>query len=585
MTTGNWQLLAVYLVLLTALGWILSYWIEPVMAGRFSWLRQVESPLFRLIGLRTQESHGWLHYTTGLLLFNVLGVFTTYGILRLQNVLPLNPAHLPAVPPGLAFDTAVSFVTNTNWQNYGGETTMSYLAQMSALTTQNFFSAATGLVIAISLIRAMSGESVRHLGNVWIDLARAVLWILIPLSLIFSLALVGQGVIQNLSGYRQVHTLQSTQFSPKIGEVVHSAAAPSNQTIAMGPVASQEAIKLLGTNGGGFFNVNSAHPYENPTALSNFMEMLAIPLISVALVFAFGRMVGDRRQAWALYGAMVVLFLIFTIPTMLFEQQGNPLLTQLHVNQQASALQSGGNMEGKEVRFGPGASALFDTAATATSCGAVNSMLDSYTPLGGAGPLALMQLGEVVFGGVGSGLYGILIYALLAVFVAGLMIGRSPEYLGKKIETFEIKMVSIAILISPLLALLGTALAVLTHAGRSAPLNPGAHGFTEILYALTSAANNNGSAFAGLSADTVFYNVLLGIVMWFGRFGVIVPVLAIAGSLAEKRRLQSGVGTLPTHGPLFAALLVGFILMVGLLNFVPADALGPLAEQFSIASR
>lgn len=582
MTYRDVLLLAIYLLTLTSLAWILAKLIPPFMSGQLRFTRACEEPLFRLAGIAPDQQQNWLHYTKGLLIFDGIGLITTYGIQRLQAWLPLNPQHLPAVPPNLAFNTAVSFVTNTDWQNYGGETTMSYLTQMLALTTQNFFSATSGFVVAMALIRAFSGHSVRNIGNVWADLTRAVLWIFLPLSLIFALLLVGQGVIQNFSPYRQVHTLQAQTWRTHADNMVH---ATHTQSLAMGPVASQESIKLIGTNGGGFFNTNSAHPFENPTAMSDFMEMLSIPLIPVALVFVFGRMVGDQRQGWALFSAMLVLFVVFAGATMWFEQRGNPLLTPLHVGQHASALQSGGNMEGKEVRFGPGASALFDAVATATSCGAVNSMIDSFTPLGGAGPLMLMQLGEVVFGGVGSGLYSILLYALMAVFVAGLMIGRNPEYLGKKIGIFEMKMVSIAILVTPLLVLVGTAAAVLSVAGRVAVFNPGAHGFTEILYALTSAANNNGSAFAGLSADSTFYNLLLGIVMWLGRFGIIIPALAIAGSIAAKKRAPITAGSLPTHGPMFVALLIGFIVLIGMLNYIPALALGPLAEQLASSLR
>jgi len=487
----------------------------------------------------------------------------------------------------------VSFVTNTNWQGYGGESTMGYLTQMLGLTVQNFLSAATGIVVVIALIRGFARHSAAGIGNVWLDLFRVTTWILLPLSLVFALFLASQGVIQNFAAYQDVTTLEVTKFeTPKLGAdgqplkddkgaAVMEAASTPTQTLAMGPVASQLAIKMLGTNGGGFFNANSAHPYENPTPLSNFFQMLSIFLIPGALCVVFGRMVGDMRQGWTVFAAMTVLFVVFAVGAMVWEQQGNPLLATVGAGDTAMSTTAlaDGNMEGKETRFGIAESALFATITTAASCGAVNSMHDSFTPLGGMVPLVLMQLGEVVFGGVGSGLYGMLVFAVMAVFLAGLMIGRTPEYLGKKIQAHEMKMTSIAILVTPLLVLLGTAIAVMSEAGRAGIANPGAHGFSEILYALSSAANNNGSAFAGLSANTPFYNSLLGIAMWFGRFGVIVPVLAMAGSLAAKKRIPVSAGTLPTHGPLFVALLIGVVLLVGLLNYVPALALGPVVEH------
>ena len=594
MTAPGWMLLAAFVAALLALSWPLARWIDAVMAGRFALGRRIESPLYRLAGVDAGREQGWLAYATGLLLFNGLGVLAVYALQRLQGVLPLNPQAFGAVSPDSAFDTAFSFVTNTNWQGYGGESTMSYLTQMLALTVQNFFSAATGIVVVIVLVRGFSRHSAQAVGNVWADLTRCVLWILLPLSFVFALVLAGQGVIQNFSGYVDAHTLEPVTWqAPKNGadgqplkddkgQPVTEAKTETTQSIAMGPVASQLAIKMLGTNGGGFFNANSAHPYENPTALSNFLQMLSIFAIPAALCLVFGRMVGDLRQGWAVYAAMGILFVALAIPAMVFEQQGNPLLAPLGVDQVASATQSGGNMEGKETRFGIAASGLFATITTAASCGAVNAMHDSFTPLGGLVPLVLIQLGEVVFGGVGSGLYGMLVFAIMAVFIAGLMIGRTPEYLGKKIETHEMKMVAIAILVTPLLVLAGTAVAVLTEAGRAGIANPGAHGFSEVLYALSSAGNNNGSAFAGLSANTPFYNVLLAFVMWFGRFGVIVPVLAMAGSLAAKKRLAVHAGTLPTHGPLFVALLIGTVVLVGLLNYVPALALGPVVEHFQL---
>jgi K+-transporting ATPase ATPase A chain len=588
MNSNAWMLLAAYLAALLLVAWPLARMIEAVMGGRFAWGRRLEAPLFRGMGVRPERESGWLRYAAGLLIFNGLGVIVVYALQRLQAILPLNPQALGAVTPDSAFNTAISFVTNTNWQGYVGETTMSYLTQMLGLSVQNFFSAATGLVVVVAMVRGFVRHCAQTIGNVWVDLTRATLWILLPLSFVFALVLGSQGVIQNFSPAVSAHTLEPQAWQePKVdaaGQAVMDDKTGQSQTIAMGPVASQVAIKMLGTNGGGFFNANAAHPFENPTAASNFLQMLSIFAIPAALCFVLGRMVGDMRQGWAVLATMTVLFVAFAIPATVFEQQGNPLWSGLGVDQVASSSQSGGNMEGKEVRFGIAASSMFATITTAASCGAVNAMHDSFTPLGGAVPLMLMQLGEVVFGGVGAGLYGMLIFAIMAVFVAGLMIGRTPEYLGKKIEAHEMKMVSIAILVTPLLVLVGTALAVLTEVGRAGILNPGAHGFSEILYALSSAANNNGSAFAGLSANTPFYNVLLGVVMWLGRFGVIVPVLAIAGSLAAKKRMTATQGTLPTHGPLFIVLLIGTVLLVGLLNYVPALALGPVVEHLMLWS-
>ena len=596
MTPSAWGLLATFFALMVLLAWPLARWIDSVMAGRFAFGRRIEAPLYRLAGVDAQAETPWQRYAIGLLVFNGLGVIAVVGLQRLQFVLPLNPQGLPAVSADSAFNTAISFVTNTNWQGYGGEATMGYLTQMLALTVQNFFSAATGLVVVVALVRGFARHSVAAIGNVWVDLTRATLWVLLPLSLLFALVLASQGVIQNFKAYADVTPLETVSWQEARlggdgqpvkdaqGQPVMTDKTSTTQSIAMGPVASQLAIKMLGTNGGGFFNANSAHPFENPTPLVNLLQMLSIFLIPAALCFMFGRMVGDARQGFTVFAAMAVLFVVFAVAAISFEQQGNPKLAALGVDQLASATQSGGNMEGKEVRFGINASALFATVTTAASCGAVNAMHDSFTPLGGAVPLVLMQLGEVVFGGVGSGLYGMLVFTMLAVFIAGLMIGRTPEYLGKKIEVAEMKMVSIAILVTPLLGLLGTALAVSSDAGRAGILNPGAHGFSEVLYALTSAGNNNGSAFAGLSANTPFYNVLLAVVMWLGRFGVILPVLAIAGSLAAKKRLAVTDGTLPTHGPLFVGLLIGTVLLVGLLNYVPALALGPVVEHLMLWS-
>ena len=568
MNTAAWLQLAAFLALLLAMSWPLARGIDAVMAGRFQLGQRLEAPLWRLAGVQPSQESGWLRYTLGLLVFNGLGMLSLYALQRFQTVLPLNPQSMAAVTPDSAFNTAVSFMTNTNWQGYGGESAMGYLVQMLGLTVQNFFSAATGIVVVIALVRGFSRHSVQTIGNVWVDLTRVTVWVLLPLSFVFALFFITQGVIQNLAPYLSATTLEG-----------------GSQSLAMGPVASQLAIKLLGTNGGGFFNANSAHPFENPTALSNLFQMLAIFVIPASLCFVFGRMVGDRRQGWAVLSAMTVLFVTFVIAATTFEQQGNPVLSALRANQTTSALQAGGNMEGKEVRFGINATSLFAVVTTSASCGAVNAMHDSFTPLGGMVPLVLMQLGEVVFGGVGTGLYGMLMFAIMAVFIAGLMIGRTPAYLGKKIEAHEMKLVSIAILVTPLLVLLGTAVAVTTEAGRAGILNPGAHGFSEVLYALTSTANNNGSAFAGLSANTPFYNALLGMAMVFGRFGVIVPVLAMAGSLAAKQRAAATDGTLPTHGPLFVALLIGTVLLVGLLNYVPALALGPVAEHLMLWAR
>ncbi|MBU0892507.1 MAG: potassium-transporting ATPase subunit KdpA [Gammaproteobacteria bacterium] len=597
MSTGAWLQLAVFLALLLALAWPLARYIDTVMAGRFALGRRLEGPLFQLAGVRPDEETGWLRYALGLLVFNGLGVLAVYALQRWQAVLPLNPQGMVAVTPDSAFNTAISFVTNTNWQGYGGESTMSYLTQMLALTVQNFLSAATGLVVVIALVRGFARHSAQSIGNVWADLTRATLWVLLPLSLVLAVVFAGQGVIQNLSPYTEVQTLEPVHYdAPKLdgagqpvldaqGAAVTEPATQTTQTLAMGPVASQLAIKMLGTNGGGFFNANSAHPFENPSAASNLLQMLAIFLIPAALSLVFGRMVGDERQGWTILATMSLLFVVAVVAATAFEQQGNPLLTSLGVDQAASALQAGGNMEGKETRFGIVTSALFAVITTAASCGAVIAMHDSFTPLGGMVPMVLMQMGEVVFGGVGSGLYGMLVFAIMAVFIAGLMIGRTPEYLGKKIETHEMKLVAIAILVTPLLVLLGTAVAVMSEAGRASLSNPGAHGFSQVLYALSSAANNNGSAFAGLSANTPFYNVLLAAAMWLGRFGVIVPVLAMAGSLAAKKRATATDGTLPTHGPLFVALLAGVVLLVGLLNYVPALALGPVVEHLVPTTR
>lgn len=594
MSPQAWTLLGMFSLLLLAGAYPLGRAIVAVMEGRVAWLRRIEAPLWRLCGVRADTDMGWRQYALALLLFNALGALAVYALQRLQWWLPLNPQGLPNVSPDSAFNTAISFVTNTNWQGYGGESTMGYLVQMLGLAVQNFLSAATGIVVVIALIRGFVRHSAQGIGNAWVDLGRATLWVLLPLSFVCALFLVQQGVVQNFSPYQEVQTLETVAYQePRLdpdgqpekdaqGQPVMVDKTTRTQTLAMGPVASQEAIKMLGTNGGGFFNANSAHPFENPTALSNLVQMLSIFLIPAALCFSFGQMVGDRRQGWSVIVAMYLLFAAGAWSANHFEQQGNPQLAALGVDQSLRSDQAGGNMEGKEVRFGIAASTLFATVTTDASCGAVNAMHDAFTPLGGMVPLVNMQLGEVVFGGVGTGLYGMLVFAILAVFIAGLMIGRTPEYLGKKIEAFEMKMVSLAILVTPVLVLAGTAIAVSTEAGRAGIANPGAHGFSEILYALTSAANNNGSAFAGLSANTPFYNVLLAVAMWFGRFGVIVPVLAIAGALAAKKRLAATAGTMPTHGPLFVGLLLGTVLLVGLLNYVPSLALGPVVEHLML---
>ena len=592
MSNSPWPLLVLFLAVLLIASWPLGIWLARLCSGQLPvWMHKLETPLYRLAGTSADKSMNWSHYALALLAFNALGVLVVYALQRLQVWLPLNPAGMVAVSPDSAFNTAVSFASNTNWQGYASESTMSYLTQMLALAVQNFLSAATGIAVLFALIRGFAARSTGVIGNFWVDMTRITVWLLLPLSVVVAVVLAGQGVIQNFDAYKDVSTLEVTSYQqPKNGpdgqplkddkgNPIMEDMKSATQTLAMGPVASQEAIKMLGTNGGGFFNANSAHPYENPNALTNFFQMLAIFLIPAALCFAFGRAVGDPRQGWAVLAAMTVMFVIAVVAITPAEQAGNPLLASLGVDQSVSLTQAGGNMEGKETRFGINASSLFAVITTAASCGAVNAMHDSFTPLGGMVPMVLMQLGEVVFGGTGTGLYGMLIFAILAVFISGLMIGRTPEYLGKKIESHEMKLTSIAILVTPILVLTGTALAVLAGAGKAGIANPGAHGFSEILYALTSAGNNNGSAFAGLSANTPFYNVLLGLVMWLGRFGVIVPVLAIAGALAAKKRLPVTAGTMPTHGPLFVTLLIGTVLLVGLLNYVPTLALGPVVEH------
>jgi K+-transporting ATPase ATPase A chain len=536
-------------------------------------LQPVEHFVYRLARVHADEEMNWKTYATNLLLFSFAGILLLYLILRLQSVLPLNPQHFGAVPPGLAFNTAVSFVTNTNWQNYSGETTMSYCTQMVGLTVQNFLSAATGMAILVALIRSFVRQSAKEIGNFWVDMTRSVLYVLLPLALILAIALVSQGVVQTLNGSTSASLLESTHDSS--GQIV------TEQVISVGPAASQIAIKQLGTNGGGFFNVNSAHPFENPTPLTNFLEMLSILLIPAALCYTFGKMIGDTRQGWAILIAMTIIFLALLGIAMWAEQNGNPALTPLGVDQTPSNLQPGGNMEGKELRFGITNSALWATGTTAASNGSVNSMLDSFTPLGGLVPMWLIQLGEVIYGGVGSGLYGMLAFVIIAVFIAGLMIGRTPEYLGKKIESFEMKMASLMVIIPVVIVLIGTAIAVTTTAGKLGIYNPGAHGFSEILYAFSSAGNNNGSAFAGINANSTFYNIALGLGMLFARYWTAIPALAIAGSLVQKKRVPFTSGTLPTHNALFIIWLIVVIIIVGALSFLPSLALGPLAEYLT----
>jgi K+-transporting ATPase ATPase A chain len=597
--TGNGYLqLALYLGVLLLLVKPLGAYMAGVYEGRIAFLNRFGAPfenlLYRLCGVKPTREMRWTQYALAMLVFNLLGALAVYALQRLQAYLPLNPQALSAVTPDSSFNTAVSFATNTNWQGYGGETTMSYLTQMLALTVQNFVSAATGMAVLVALIRGFARQTAETIGNFWVDLTRSTLYILLPLSLILALVLAGQGVVQTFSAYQTVPLVESVEYdTPKLdaagqtvkddkGNPVMEKVTQKEQVIAVGPAASQIAIKQLGTNGGGFFNVNSSHPLENPTPLSNFLELLAILLIPAALTYTFGRMVGDTRQGWAVLAAMVVVFVATLTLAVGAEQSGNPLLAKQGVDQTASATQAGGNMEGKETRFGIVNSALWATATTAASNGSVNSMHDSFTPLGGLVPMWMMQLGEVIFGGVGSGLYGMLIFAIVAVFVAGLMIGRTPEYLGKKIQSFEMKMAAMALLLVPLVILVGTAIAVMVAPGKVSVANPAMHGFSEILYAFSSAGNNNGSAFAGLSANTPFYNSALGLAMLLGRYWLAIPVLAIAGALAAKKKIPVGAGTLPTHTPLFVVLLVGTVVIVGALAFFPVLALGPIVEHLTM---
>ncbi|MEO8030814.1 MAG: potassium-transporting ATPase subunit KdpA [Gemmatimonadota bacterium] len=580
MTGNSWLQLGLYLVVLLALAGPLGAYMARVYSGEPVWLDRLAGPLergcYRLLGVRADEEMSWPHYAGAVLVFSLVGVVVVYAIQRLQVWLPLNPASEGAVPAGVAFNTATSFVTNTNWQAYGGEGTMSYFTQMAALTVQNFLSAAVGMAVLVALIRGFARHSAKTIGNFWVDLTRGTLHILLPLSLVLALALVSQGVVQTFSASRQASLIEAV--GPDTARV-------TTQTIAVGPAASQIAIKQLGTNGGGFFNVNSAHPLENPTPLSNFLEVLSILLIPAALCITFGKMIKDSRQGWALLAAMTLIFVPLLVADTMAEQRGNPVIATLGVDQAASASQPGGNMEGKETRFGIVNSTLWATATTAASNGSVNSMHDSFTPLGGLIPLWLMQLGEIIYGGVGSGLYGMLLFAIVAVFIAGLMVGRTPEYLGKKIEAHEMKMASLGILIPNLLVLLCTAVAVAIPAGRAGILNPGPHGFSEVLYGFSSMANNNGSAFGGLTASGDFYTLLGGVAMTLARFWVIIPALAVAGSLAGKKLVPASAGTLPTHTPLFVALLIGTLLLVGALTHLPGLALGPIVEHLLLPAR
>jgi len=575
MTTLSWLQLALYLFVLLLLVKPLGSYMARVYSGERTFLspvvRPVERLIYRITGSSAQEEMDWKTYAVAVLLFNLVGFLLLYGLQRLQYALPLNPQDLGAVRPDTAFDAAVSFATNTNWQSYSGETTMSYLIQMLGLTVQNFLSAATGMAILVALVRGFVRHSGNTLGNFWTDMTRSILYILLPIAFVLALALVSQGVVQTFHQSQEVLLLQSTKDVS--GHII------SQQTLAVGPVASQEAIKQLGTNGGGFFNVNSSHPFENPTPLTNFLEMMAILLIPAALCYTFGKMVGDTRKGWAILAAMTIIFVALLSVTVWAEQSGNPIITSLGVDQTASNLQPGGNMEGKEVRFGIADSALWATATTSASNGSVNSMHDSFTALGGLVPMWLMQLGEVVYGGVGSGLYGMLAFVIIAVFVAGLMIGRTPEYLGKKIESYEMKMASLMVLLPVLIVLFGTAISVIVPAGKAGVYNPGPHGFSEVLYAFSSAGNNNGSAFAGLGANTPYYNVILGFAMLLGRYWLAIPALAIAGSLVRKKTVPISSGTLPTHTPLFIAWLIAVVIIVGALSFLPALSLGPLVEH------
>ena len=578
MTMNGIFQLVLYLVVLLLLAKPLGLYMAHIYEGtsvvnRF--FGPAERLFYRVMGVRQDDEMTWKSYALAFLLFNLLGLLVVYILQRAQTALPFNQGtHFLAtgMTPGSAFNTAVSFATNTNWQGYGGETTMTYLTQMVGLTVQNFVSAAGGMAVLIAFVRGLSRRSMATIGSFWVDMTRSILYILLPLSIVLALVLVSQGVVQTLDSYATTQLVEPLTTGDD--------SAVTEQVLAVGPAASQIAIKQLGTNGGGFFNVNSSHPFENPTPLSNFLQLLSILLIPAALCYTFGKMVGEPKQGWAVLAAMTVIFVVLLAVAYTAEQGGNPAFDQLGIDQTASALQAGGNMEGKEARYGIANSALWATATTAASNGSVNSMHDSYTPLGGLVPMWLMQLGEVIYGGVGSGLYGMLVFAIIAVFIAGLMVGRTPEYLGKKIEAFEMKMASLVILIPPLVVLLGTAIAVVSQGGLATIYNttPPVHGFSEVLYAFSSAGNNNGSAFAGLGANTDFYNTALGIAMLFARYWLAIPTLAIAGALARKKHVPTGSGTLPTHTPLFVALIIGVVVLVGALTFLPALALGPIVE-------
>ena len=579
MTSFSWLQLIFYMVVLIALAKPIGLFMARVYQGEHTFLdpvlQPVEKLIYRLCGVRPNDEMNWKVYAIAMLLFNGLGLLAVYALQRLQGFLPLNPQGFGAVSPDSSWNTAVSFATNTNWQGYGGETTMSYLTQMLGMTVQNFVSAATGMAIVIAMIRGLVRHTTKTIGNFWVDLTRSVLYILLPLAFVLALVLVSQGVVQTFSQYKTAALLQATTDAN--GNPV------TQQVLAVGPAASQIAIKQLGTNGGGFFNANSAHPFENPSPLSNFLEMLSILLIPAALCYTFGRIVGDTRQGWAILAAMTIIFVVLLAGTVWAENTGNPAIASLGVDTRQSNINPGGNMEGKEVRFGVANSALWATATTAASNGSVNSMHDSNMPLGGMIPLWLIHLGEVIYGGVGSGLYGMLAFVIVAVFVAGLMVGRTPEYLGKKIEAYEMKMASLILLIPVFTALVGTAIGVMTAAGKTSVLNPGPHGFTEVLYAFSSATGNNGSAFAGLNANTPFYNTVLGIIMFFARFWLAIPALAIGGSLALKKKVPTtGAGTLATHTPLFTLWLIAVVIIVGALGFLPALALGPIVEHIMV---
>jgi K+-transporting ATPase ATPase A chain len=599
MTANDWLQIGLYMVVLLALvkplgtymAWAFSE--QPNRLTRFG--GGIERLIYRVCGIRADEEMNWRRYSLAMLVFNVVGLLVVYAFQRTQqwHGALMNPQQFPAVSPDSSFNTAISFITNTNWQGYGGESTMSYLTQMAALGVQNFLSAATGIAILIALIRGFTRRSAKTIGSFWVDMTRSTLYVLLPLSLVLAVILVSQGVVQNFSPYKDVPLLQPTTYTETVKDAAGNAVKNAHgtevtrqttlttQSLPLGPAASQIAIKQMGTNGGGFYNVNSAHPYENPTPLSNFFEMLSILLISGALCYTFGVMVGDRRQGWTLLAAMVVILLPLMVACTYLEQGGNPAYAHMGIDQAASATQAGGNMEGKETRFGIVNSTIWATTTTAASNGSVNSMHDSYTPLGGLIPMWLIQLGEVIFGGVGSGLYGMIAFAVVAVFIAGLMVGRTPEYLGKKIEAYEMKMASLIVLIPCALSVVGAAIAVLAPAGLAGMANPGAHGFSEVLYAFSSASNNNGSAFGGISANTPFYNSLLGICMFLSRYMLAVGTLAIAGSLAAKKHVPESAGTLPTHTPLFVVLLATTVIVIGALTFLPALALGPIAESLT----